>query len=151
GSEPNLGFERSGAPVHFGTGELLSDLGTRTLGPGGSGRAEVVRGPKIDATIAPPSTTSQVSNAARVVAGMRAGFRACYKRGVTESPEAGGSTRLSIEGGAGGEVLGVPPVASGNLPASVISCVQARARVAQFDRPEGGSALIQVPVTFVKQ
>jgi hypothetical protein len=29
--------------------------------------------------------------------------------------------------------------------------VQARARSAQFDPPKGGSAVIQVPVTFVKQ
>ncbi|HEX2669478.1 MAG TPA: hypothetical protein VHM25_01335, partial [Polyangiaceae bacterium] len=37
------------------------------------------------------------------------------------------------------------------LPASVISCVVARVRAAQFDPPEGGSAIINVPVTFDAQ
>jgi hypothetical protein len=32
-----------------------------------------------------------------------------------------------------------------------VSCVQARASAAQFAPPEGGSAVIVVPVTFVKQ
>jgi hypothetical protein len=82
---------------------------------------------------------------------MRAGFRNCYQRGLAENPDAAGSIRLTIRVGAGGEVAGVSPSPSGSLPASVISCVVARAQAAQFDPPEGGSAVIAVPVTFVKQ
>jgi hypothetical protein len=33
----------------------------------------------------------------------------------------------------------------------VVACVQNRARSGQFDPPEGGSAVLVVPVTFVKQ
>jgi hypothetical protein len=33
----------------------------------------------------------------------------------------------------------------------VIGCVVARAQAAQFEAPEGGAAVIVVPVTFVKQ
>jgi hypothetical protein len=82
---------------------------------------------------------------------MRAGFRNCYQRGLAENPDAGGSIKLTIRVGPGGEVLGVAAAPSGNLPATVISCVQARAKAAQFDAPEGGAAVISVPVTFVKQ
>jgi hypothetical protein len=92
-----------------------------------------------------------VSNAARVVAGLRAGFRACYQRGLAEAPDASGSIRLMIRVGPGGEVSGVTATSSGGLPPAMVSCVQARARAAQFDAPEGGAAVITVPVTFVKQ
>jgi hypothetical protein len=82
---------------------------------------------------------------------MRAGFRACYQRGLNENPDAQGNIRLTIQVGPGGEVRGVTAVPAGTLPPSVVACVQARAKAAQFDPPEGGSAAIQVPVTFVKQ
>jgi hypothetical protein len=82
---------------------------------------------------------------------MRAGFRACYNRALQENPDAQGSIRLTIRVGPGGEVQGVSAAPSGNLSGSVVSCVQARASAAQFSPPEGGSAAVVVPVTFVKQ
>ena len=107
--------------------------------------------PALRAASAAGEISGNVSNAARVVAGMRAGFRSCYNRGLAENPDAQGSIRLSIKVGPGGEVQGVTASASGNLPGSVTSCVQARAQAAQFDPPEGGSAVVVVPVSFVKQ
>jgi TonB family protein len=92
-----------------------------------------------------------VSNAARVVAGMRAGFRNCYNRALTQNAAISGSVTLVIRVGSGGEVQGVTVSAqSGNLPDSVVSCVKARAQAAQFDPPVGdaGLATITVPVTF---
>jgi hypothetical protein len=92
-----------------------------------------------------------VSNASRVVAGMRAGFRACYNRGLAINPDSAGSIRLTIRVGPGGEVQGVSAAPAGNLPGSVVGCVKARASAAQFSPPEGGAAVVVVPVTFVKQ
>jgi hypothetical protein len=37
------------------------------------------------------------------------------------------------------------------LPVAVVDCVLLRAGQAVFDPPEGGSAVIAVPVTFVKR
>jgi len=93
-------------------------------------------------------TGGRIANAARVVAGMRAGFRNCYQRSLGENPDAGGRITLAVRVAAGGEVEGVIPTSPGGLPASVIACVVARVRAAQFDPPEGGSAIINVPVTF---
>jgi len=45
----------------------------------------------------------------------------------------------------------VSAVPSGNLPPSVVDCVTTRAKRAQFDPPEGGASVVNVPVTFVKQ
>jgi TonB family protein len=92
-----------------------------------------------------------ISNAAKVVAAMRAAFRQCYQKGLDQNPDAQGNIRLSIKVGPGGEVTNVSATPSGNLPPGVTDCVTARARRAQFDPPEGGSAVVQVPVTFVKQ
>ena len=113
------------------------------------GGAAKVTGPKGSASIGSVSLTGGgIGNAARVVAGMRAGFRNCYQRGLVEYPDAAGRIQLVVRVGAGGEVEGVTQSYSGELSASVISCVVARVRAAQFDPPEGGSTIINVPVTF---
>jgi hypothetical protein len=132
----------------------LAGIGSTGRGAGteGTGTGAKVEGPKGNASVGGAAVSGgSVSNAARVVAGMRAGFRNCYQRGLAENPDASGSIRLTIKVGPGGEVAGVSPSPSGSLPASVISCVVARAQAAQFDPPEGGAAVIAVPVTFVKQ
>jgi hypothetical protein len=132
----------------------LASIGNTGRGTGteGTGTATKVAGPKGNASTGPAAVAGgNIANAARVVAGMRAGFRNCYNKGLQENPDSQGSIRLSIKVGAGGEVSGVTATPSGNLPPSVVACVQARARSAQFDPPDGGSAVVQVPVTFVKQ
>jgi hypothetical protein len=131
----------------------LASIGGTGKGAGeGTGTVKTVKGPRGSASVGGAAVSGgTVSNASRVVAGMRAGFRACYQRGLAENPDAEGSIRLTIRVGPGGEVAGVTAGASGNLPASVVSCVQARASAGMFAPPEGGSAVVNVPVTFVKQ
>jgi hypothetical protein len=144
----------SGKITPGAAGGGLSGIGSTGRGAGteGTGTGAKLEGPKGNASVGGAAVSGgTVSNAARVVAGMRAGFRNCYQRGLAENPDAAGSIRLTIRVGAGGEVAGVSPSPTGTLPASVISCVVARAQAAQFDPPEGGSAVIAVPVTFVKQ
>jgi hypothetical protein len=150
----DLKLGSGGGAIRPGQGGTLAGIGSsgRTGGTEGTGSGEKVAGPKGNASVGGAAVSGgTVSNASRVVAGMRAGFRACYQRGLAENPDAAGSIRLTIRVGAGGEVAGVSASQSGSLPASVVSCVQARAQAAQFDAPEGGSAVIAVPVTFVKQ
>jgi hypothetical protein len=136
------------------SGGSLAGIGSTGRGSGteGTGAGAKVAGPKGNASTGPAAVSGgNVSNAARVVAGMRAGFRNCYNRGLAENPDAQGSIRLTIRVGPGGEVQGVSAAPSGSLSPTVVSCVQARAQAAQFDAPEGGSAVINVPVTFVEQ
>ena len=150
----DLKLGAGGGAIRPGTaGGGLGSIGSTGLGSGtGSGTGQKVEGPKGNAAVGGAAVSGgNVSDAARVVAGMRAAFRACYQRGLNENPDAQGSIRLTIRVGAGGEVSNVTAVPTGNLPASVVSCVQARAKAAQFSPPDGGSAAIQVPVTFVKQ
>jgi hypothetical protein len=119
----------------------LRNFGSRTFGAGRAKGNAMIQGVSL--------TSGVVSNAARVVSGMRAGFRACYQRGLRESPDAEGRIQLTLQIGPTGEVTAVAPVASGNLPATVLDCVTTRARLAQFAAPDDGAALIQVPVSFL--
>ncbi|HEX9618631.1 MAG TPA: AgmX/PglI C-terminal domain-containing protein, partial [Polyangiaceae bacterium] len=149
-----LRFGGGGGTITPGmAGGGLASIGGTGKGAGeGTGTVKTVKGPRGVANVGGAGVSGgTVSNASRVVAGMRAGFRACYQRGLAENPDAQGNIRLTIRVGPGGEVLGVSAAASGNLPGSVVSCVQARASAAAFAPPEGGSAVVQVPVTFVKQ
>lgn len=149
-----LGGGAGGAIRPGSAGGNLADIGARGKGAGeGGGAVQKVAGPKGNASVGGAAVSGgAVSDAASVVARMRAGFRACYERGLAQNPDAQGSIRLTIRVGPGGEVAGVSAAPSGNLPPSVVSCVQTRARAAQFSPPEGGtSAVVVVPVTFVKQ
>ncbi len=137
------------------TGGLgLSGIGAqgKTEGTTGTGTAAKVAGPKGNAN---PTLEAQrggrVGNANSVVQRMRGSFRACYQRGLNENPDSQGTIRLTIQIGPGGEVSGVTAVPQGTLSPTVIACVKSRAAAAQFDPPEGGSAALVVPVTFVKQ
>jgi hypothetical protein len=91
-----------------------------------------------------------VAQASSVVAGMAAGFRRCYNKGLAEDPNMKGSVRLTAKIGPTGEVLSVSPSGHG-LSGTVVSCVSARVSSAQFAPPEGGSATIVIPVTFVSE
>ncbi len=161
----------SGAGVGAGTGDLrlggaggairpgqmgggLGSIGStgKSAGTEGTGTVKKVKGPRGNASVGGAAVAGgTVSNASRVVAGMRAGFRACYNRGLATNPDAQGSIHLTIRVGPGGEVQSVSASPSGNLPGSVVGCVRARAAAAQFAPPEGGSAVVSVPVTFVHQ
>jgi Ca-activated chloride channel family protein len=144
------GASGSGAIRPGASGGGLSGIGSSSSEVGSGA---VVAGPKGNASVGGVAVSGgTVSNAARGVAGMRAGFRACYQRGLNENPDIQGSLRLTILVGSGGAVTNVTPNGtSGNLPASVVGCVVARARTAQFDPPEGGTATIAVPITFASQ
>lgn len=105
--------------------------------------------PEVTVTVGGASVSGgQVSNASSVVAGMAAGFRRCYRRGLAEDPTMKGSLKLTLAVGPDGEVLGGSVSPSGTLGNTVSACVQARGSSAHFSPPEGGRAVIVVPVSF---
>jgi hypothetical protein len=109
------------------------------------------RGPVGTANIGGAAVSGgNVANASAVVAGMAAGFRRCYNKGLLEDPNMKGSIRVTAKIGPNGEVISASPSASG-LSGTVASCVTARVSSAQFAPPEGGGATIVIPVTFVSQ
>lgn len=86
-----------------------------------------------------------ISNAARVVAGLRSGIRECFRSDAASGP---GSVRFTLSVGANGAVTRVSTAPSGSVSGGVLACATARVRAARFDAPEGGSAVIAFPVNF---
>lgn len=154
GGPGGLKLRGSGGTVRPGAaGGGLASIGkTGKSAVAGSGAKAKVRGPRGLASLGKAAVAGgSVSNASRVVARMRAGFRACYNRGLAGNPDLSGKISLKIVVGAGGEVLAVKAGSTGNLPASVVNCVKSRAKGARFAPPKGGRAVVEVPVSFVKQ
>jgi hypothetical protein len=135
------------------TGGGLASIGaTGKSTAAGSGATQQVKGPRGSADLGNASVAGgSVSDASRVVAQMRAGFRSCYNRGLAENPDIEGKIALSIKVGPTGQVASVSATKTGNIPESVLECVKSRANSANFSPPQGGAAVVQVPVSFVKQ
>jgi hypothetical protein len=82
-----------------------------------------------------------VANAKRVVAGMGAGFRNCYQRGLADNENMAGVLLLSLAVGPRGVVVDANVKQKGQaISAGVKDCIAARAQAAQFDPPEGASS-----------
>ncbi|MBK8939692.1 MAG: AgmX/PglI C-terminal domain-containing protein [Polyangiaceae bacterium] len=110
----------------------------------------VKRAPKGNVRIEGATVTGgDVSNASAVVAGMAAGLRRCYNRGLNEDPTMQGSLKLNVAVGPNGEVLSATPVGVKGLSGTVASCAAAVASSRSFDKPGGGSATITIPVSFM--
>lgn len=97
-----------------------------------------------------PMLAAAAANTTRQVAAMQAEFRACYHASLAEERDVAGRVALVISIAADGHVSHVKTDGSG-LPISTVDCLVKRASLARFEPPKGGSAVITVPVTFVKQ
>jgi hypothetical protein len=153
GAGLNLGGGGGGIVRPGMAGNGLGSIGATTAGAqGGSGQAAAVQGPKGNANVDRAELHGgQVSNADRVVAGMRAGFRACYNKGLASNPDLQGSVRITAKIGPNGEVVSATPSGGAGLGDEVVSCVVRRVQAATFSAPEGGGATIVIPVTFALQ
>ncbi len=143
----------SGRPGEAGAGGLqgLANTGKGEGGPK-SGDTVKVKGPTGSVGVGGANVSGgSVANAGAVVAGMAAGFRRCYNKGLQENPDMKGTVRITAKIGPNGEVLGASPSGGGNLSGTVISCVAARVSSAQFAPPDGGGATIVIPVSFQPQ
>jgi hypothetical protein len=150
----NMGGTGGGTvrPGAMGGGGLASLGNTEAGSPSTAGSTAKVKGPVGNAQVGGASVSGgNVANASSVVAGMSAGFRRCYTRGLAEDPSMKGSVRVTARIGPNGEVLSASPSGGGGLSGSVIGCVVARVQSAQFAPPEGGGATVVIPVTFVSQ
>ena len=115
-----------------------------------SGRSVEVKKPIAGINLLPPSISgSDFPDAPRVVAGMQAGLRLCYRRGLEQDdPTMQGSVRVTAQVGPNGEVRSAQPSGGGGLSPGVIACVVSRVRSAQFGSPASGGATVVIPMTF---
>jgi hypothetical protein len=141
-----------------GVGGLYLGGGSPRPGTGGQGRtlSSLSGGAGPNTTVvgvvqvhAPGVTGGQLSNGAAVVAGMSAGFRRCYNRGLQADPTMKGSLTLTAIVGPNGEVVSVSPSGARGIDKGVVSCMAARVSVAQFAPPDtGGTPTLTIPITL---
>lgn len=160
----------SGAGVAHGTGDLkigggggavqgggkgpgLAGIGggTKGEGPGGAGQERKVEGPKGDAQLGGTTASVPVSDADRVIAGLRGRFRNCYQQGLNTNPSMSGKVLISAKVAPNGEVSSADVVQNTGLSAEVAQCISKVVKRAQFSPPGGGGSTLQIPVTFVQQ
>ena len=121
--------------------------------PTSGGQATKPKGPTGSVGVGGANVSGgSVANAGSVVAGMAAGFRRCYNKGLQENPDMKGTVRITAKIGPNGEVLSASPSpGGGNLSGTVIGCVASRVSSAQFSPPDGGGATVVIPVSFQPQ
>lgn len=120
-------------------------------GSGSAGKETAVRGPTGDAQVGVTTATVAVSNAERVVAGLRPGFRACYNQGLQSDPGMSGKVVVAAKISPNGEVASADAAQNTGLSPGVVQCILRKVRNAQFDAPGPNGSTIQIPVTFVQQ
>jgi hypothetical protein len=151
GNSTGAGAVRPGAA---GGGQGLSGIGVTEEDSGGAGKtgqAKAVAGPKGNVSVGGAGVSGgAVANASAVVARMRARFRHCYEQGLNSNPEMSGSVTLTAKVGPNGEVTGVGGGGGGAL-GPIVGCLKAVVQGASFAPPEGGGAIITIPISFVRQ
>ncbi len=148
GLHMNIGPSDIVHPGWAGGDGLPGNLTAASL-PVKSGVAIDVKKPVGRVSVVPPSGGGDILDAGSVVGGMRGGFRACYNRGINEDPTMKGSVRITASVGPNGEVKSAQAsVGGGTLSQSVIACLTARVRSAQFSPPTGGGATLVIPIIF---
>ncbi len=156
GGMAGLSLGDSGGAVRPGAaGNSLANIGdtqaAAATAASAAGGTKTVKGPVGSAQVGGAAVTGNVANAQSVVAGMGAGFRRCYNRGLQTDPTMKGSVRITARIGPNGEVLSASPSGGGGLSGEVIGCVVSRVQSAQFAPPDGGGATVVIPVSFVSQ
>lgn len=122
------------------------EVAAAVAAPGGSASPSNTKG---NAALGTASVSGgAVTNAATVVAGMAAGFRRCYQKGLVEDASMKGTVRITARIGPAGEVQSAAPSSGGGLSSTVTSCVAGVVSSRTFDKPAGGGATIVIPVSF---
>jgi hypothetical protein len=144
-----------GSPVQGGgKGSGLSGIGGGTKGDGtgtGAGTETKVAGPTGVAQVGGSTATVPISDADRVVAGLRGRFRSCYQTGLNSDPGMSGKVIISAKVGPNGEVTSADVAQNTGLSPGVASCIAGVVKRATFSAPGGGGSTLSIPVTFVQQ
>jgi hypothetical protein len=147
-----LGTAGGGTVRPGSAGGGLAGIGvTGGAGGGGAGKEGAVKGPTGDAQIGATTASVPVSDAERVVAGLRARFRSCYNKGLAVDPGMSGSVTIVTKVAPNGEVTAADSSANTGLSPDVVTCIQRVVKNAQFTGPGGSGSTINIPVKFVQQ
>ncbi len=142
-----------GGPLMPGQGGGgLSGVGATKGGGGGGGgsgtdESQKVKAPSGDANTGAAAGASNVKDADSVIARNRWRFKACYNKALASDPNAGGTVKVTVKVGEGGEVVSASP-ASSDAGGSLTQCIVSSFMSMKFSAPDGGSATFTVPVVL---
>ncbi len=153
GGDLHLGSGGGGVVRPGSAGNGLAGIGvTGGSGKGtGAGSETAVKGPTGDAQVGATSASVPVSNAERVVAGLRPKFRACYNKGLAQDPSMAGQVIITAKIAPNGEVQTADASSASGLSSDVQQCIARVVRNANFDPPGGSGSTLNIPVKFVQQ
>jgi hypothetical protein len=142
-----------GAIQGGGKGPGLGGLGgtTKGSGDGSAGQERKVEGPKGDVQMGGSTATVAISNADRVIAGLRPRFKQCYQTGLNSDPGMSGKVVITAKVSPNGEVQSADVSSNSGLSQAVASCIAGHIKRAQFDPPGSSGSTLSIPVTFVQQ
>lgn len=137
-------------PGQGGTG--LSGVGNTKGGGGGGGgsgsdTSTAVKVPTGEANTGNAAGASNVKDADSVIARNRWRFKACYNKALASDPSAGGTVKVTVKVGEGGEVISASQ-ASSDAPSGLTQCIVSSFNAMKFSPPDGGSATFTVPVVL---
>ncbi len=152
GSGLKTGGPGGGPVLPGGPGTGLTGIGntagTGTAKPGGTGdKSSDVKVPTGDAATGAAAGASNVKDADSVIARNRWRFKACYSKALASDPNAGGTVKVTVRVGEGGEVTGAN-LASSDAGAGLAQCIVSAFLGMKFSEPDGGSATFTVPVVL---
>jgi len=125
-----------GQPVPPGSTEPANPGETKPVGPRG------------DAVLGAHSESAPVTNAARVLAGLRPRFRHCYQQGLASDPTMKGNVVLTLRVAPNGDVSTADVSKNTGVSPTVAACLVSAAKRAVFDPPGPAGASLTVPFTF---
>jgi hypothetical protein len=118
-------------------------------GGGGSGDKSTseVKVPTGEASTGAAAGASNVKDADSVIARNRWRFKACYTKALASDPNAGGTVKVTVRVGEGGEVTSAS-LASSDAGGALSQCIVSSFASMKFSEPDGGSATFTVPVVL---
>ena len=116
-------------------------------GGGGTDQSTVVKVPSGEASTGVAAGASNVKDADSVIARNRWRFKACYNKALASDPSAGGTVKVTVRVGQGGEVSSAS-VASSDAPGGLTQCIVSAFSGMHFAEPDGGTATFTVPVVL---
>ncbi|MBK7399432.1 MAG: AgmX/PglI C-terminal domain-containing protein [Myxococcales bacterium] len=135
-----------------GGGKGLSGVGDTKGGGGGGGggggdKSTEVKVPVGEAATGAAAGASNVKDADSVIARNKWRFKACYQKALASDPNAGGTVKITVKVGEGGEVTSAS-IASNDASSALGACIQSSFMSMKFAEPDGGSATFTVPVVL---
>ncbi len=105
--------------------------------------------PIVEVRLGKTTSAPPVSDADRVVASLRARFRACYMRGTPADLKHGGKLNVRATLEPNGEVSGTAIVENQGFSAAIETCVKGVVNRTTFDAPGGTGATVDIPMLLV--